>query len=193
MSALAKPLPDRLKRAHAASLAALITVEANAKVKLRASAKRIVRAAPLTPTHAETVQALAAMADELEDAIAADVVLVRGASRGMSAQTLADELHALDEVEVFDLDSDNYIDEDEAAGTATGKGMSAAWLALALLILSRRGEGATARDVGDEALGEMGWKLDGAATTETAVAFNGEREASLARMRSTGLYKRRST
>jgi hypothetical protein len=183
------PIPDRLKRAHAASLAALTAVEANAKTKLHASARRVVRAVAPTPTHAATVQALTAMADELEEALTDDVVLVRSAARGMSAETLADELHALDEEAVFDLDSDEYIDEDEAAGTATGKGLSAAWLALALLVLSRK-PNATAKEAGDEALAEMGWKIDGASTTEVAAAFNREREASLARRRYTGLYKR---
>lgn len=208
---IANHIPPRLARAHAASLAGLAHVEANARPHLHAAARAAVRGVGIASRKQPAEQALTTAAGDMEARLASGIVLVRAASRGTSRQTLAEELRALEEAE-FDLDSDEYIDEDEAAAAGAGKSFSSAWLLLALLLLLRRrakkkaededgerrveilwgsGEdGADAAVAAEAALDQLGYRIDATAITEVAVAFNREREASLATTRRRGLYKR---
>lgn len=182
-------LPDRIRVAHAGSLAALAKVDAAARVRLAADARRAVTRVKPAARRNGIVVALTDAAGTMEEQLHGGVMLVRGAARGASAESLAVELRALDEDDDLDADDDD-IDEDEAAATVASKGLSAAWLAAALLLLRQRGDDDDPGDIGEDALDKIGHRVDGTAITEASTAFNGERLSILGAMPRNGLYKR---
>jgi len=147
-----------------ASLAALLTVERAARVRLSATVRRVGRqvgtgAAP---------DVLVRGAHAIERGVAEDVALIRAAARSRSAATLAAEMAAA-RVRPLSLPARRGVEAaDQAEATAAAKAFAAAWLGAALA--------AGSDDAEDAEPDNLDARADGLATTQTASAFGAERE-----------------